>query len=252
MTNGTQRTKNKETRKTQTNHIMATTLNASQTRTLYRLETALRGMSLRPELKKRIARDLAIMQERPESTYGKRLWAKQMSFSKLVGFEAATPDADVQNMRQRDLQTARESMRGYVPTWDELFARAGLALPSNPEGNLPAQRATPARNQGARPPRGQQEPPMSEQAPAAGRNQRVAQSPVAPRRAPAGGDNEGAPQPLYNAYTVNEDLDWTGGEQIRSIYCGLDPDKLPPGAVFGNRLQCLRKGVMRGRGLVHT
>ena len=43
-----------------------------------------------------------------------------------------------------------------------------------------------------------------------------------------------------------------GGEQIRTIYCGLNALNKPANAVFGNPLQCLRKGYNIGRGHIRT
>lgn len=37
-----------------------------------------------------------------------------------------------------------------------------------------------------------------------------------------------------------------GGEMYRPIYCGMDPDNKPKNAIYGNRLQCYRKGFYYG------
>jgi len=43
-----------------------------------------------------------------------------------------------------------------------------------------------------------------------------------------------------------------GGEQYKTLYCGLDPSKKPPGSIWGNRLQCLRKGYAIGSGHIRS
>ena len=43
-----------------------------------------------------------------------------------------------------------------------------------------------------------------------------------------------------------------GGEQIRSIYCGLDRNNKPPNSIWGNPLQCLRKGYAIGKSHVRA
>jgi hypothetical protein len=55
-------------------------------------------------------------------------------------------------------------------------------------------------------------------------------------------------QPVFNARV---DVD-AGGDQTRTIYCGLDQANKPPNSIRGNSLQCLRKGYAIGRGHVRT
>jgi len=170
--------------------------------------------------------DLQRMRELQPDDTTQHLWHSVMP---RVTYTAAVSSLRIQPQELKDVRTAafRKFNQVYSEQGGDLtWARLENEIKSFPD--LPEERKSPiARNpQGgiAAPP-----PPI-----------RVAPIRAVPPPAAAG----------LNAYQDQGDLDYNGGEQIRSLYCGLG--QKPPGWQYGNRLQCLRKGFAVGRRKIST
>jgi len=179
-----------------------------------------------------IENDLQHMRELRQDKTTQHLW---YSVIPRVTYTAAVSSLSIQPQELKDLRTA--AFRRFNQVYSEqsgnlTWGRLENEIKSFPD--LPEERKSPiARNpQGgiAAPP-----PPVRAAPPPPVR--------AAPLRAPAAVAG-------LNAYQDQGDLDYNGGEQIRSLYCGLG--QKPPGWQYGNRLQCLRKGFAVGRRKIST
>ena len=54
-------------------------------------------------------------------------------------------------------------------------------------------------------------------------------------------------RPRVKSVFVPQKEAFGGGEAYRPIYCGMDPANKPKNAIYGNRLQCYRKGFYYGK-----
>lgn len=232
-------------------------LSEAQHARIRELEAAYPTLEYDDETAHEIAYALYTMRFEPHSKRGKELWAQD---SELVTWSAEAPDAKAIDPRARAFADFRDILTEDIPDWDELFTRAGIrGQRTQGNQNNNASVVVPNQNNAVR----QQNSIMRQQSsnsvvPVANQNTQVnAVQTNTSRPQGRGRSNQGstapAPRargPLYNAYTTNDDLNWTGGEQLRTIFCGLDPDKKPPWAVWGNRYQCLQKGYMLRKGKV--
>jgi len=208
-------------------------VDTSRADTLKKLELAYAQFSPNwsNHVRESVAKDLYVLRAFPTSARGRELWAQINNDGKSCNHHNAVLvlSANAPNMSE-----SREQWRAHVRdnarsnflsaqtlAWNELAAQLGV------------------NDQEAKRPREQKTPQVQQPVPEAKEEEANI---VRPRANPAGG--------TFEAYASNTDLDWNGGAQRRTIYCGLG--RKPPGSKYGNRAECLRKGFMVGRSKIHT
>ena len=216
------------------------------------------------KVKKKVYRDLEIMVEKPNSTQGIALWNK----TQLMHGVSGTSDSKTEQNGSR----TPDFLEGFDPELtDDSFELDSTSnsspLPVTRMFNAQPQESENQSNRLANqtlldPRRASEETafrearqremnlaigprPIQVQAPG---TRPILFVPMHPGLPPSRPQSSRVPQPVFS--DVPEEAG--GGEEIRTIYCGLNALNKPPNAIFGNPLQCLRKGYNIGRGHIRT
>ena len=234
------------------------------------------------KLKNKVYHDIEIMVEQPHSSKGITLWKKtnlmhgnadnedvnwdefsdvedvnEPDFLQNLNFDAANdlpqppPSVVASDIRTQEKvarqakETENHIRTGTVqkpPTRNDVYAEAGINF-----ANLPSSRDQSALEASLAAYAGQ--PPVRPRHPGPPPVRSPPRHPGLPPQRPAQPVARQRPaRPVF----VDVPEEAGGGEQIRTIYCGLNALNKPANAVFGNPLQCLRKGYNIGRGHIRT